>query len=974
VTPAVRCDDLHPFFDGELSQAQSDAFREHLAGCAKCQRELDEVIQLQGLSEELAAEQAAPKPSAATKVVDFQEARKRRRPLAWATGGIAVLAAAAAVVLAVRPSGDGDLYGLGASRPLEARLTHQGAREHRTYDVKRSASGGTGAQIPLAGLARLEERGDQHGLATGYLLRGEREQAAQALAKAGASPDVRSDLAVVALQKGAADEALLLLDSVLEERPGHPQATWNRGLALRELGLPLAAAEAFEQVVKLREPGWAQEAADRANALSGEARRAEASWKAAFGAGTALVSRGEPVPAELLRSHPGLLRGFFYDALRTATSAERVRQLRPVAEALDASFGGQYLTTLLEREARDDFARRAPLSQQYAQLIGSKLDAPAVGALLSTTQKAGFPLLRLGVLYRTRNVAQHLAEYQALAGELGDPWFTGLAQFEAGKAESARRPLEAERQLRKALQFAQAHQLQGLASVVELELSDVDIALYRVADAWGHALTAHRLARATQDDAALNAALYALAGAARLRRAVALSRAYLREALLRNPGNCAVEGFVRATLTNLAMVELDTAAVRRELDAEASCPDTAPLHTLGMRVDLARLEPREGDAARITKDAAALRASGKLADGELLVVDAFEGQMLIDHDGRGAALLQRTIAAADKHPGDVDAAKARGHAYVGLQLDAARRGSWAEVFPLLAAEAAVPARQRCALGLFIADGRTGVAVLSSSGQASGQYDSARRLPMMRWEPRVEGPLLEALAGCEVVDVLARAPVQGRTDVLPPQVAWRYLLHGGARPAPAAQQRLVIDDVEAPPSLGLPRLTPGPLTAAGTSAIDLRGASATPSRALAAMRSATEIEIHAHGLSDLSVSDEALLVLSPDADGSYALSARDVRAARLEGAPLVTLAACRGAQSGTALHTPVSLPAAFIAAGARGVFAAQSDVQDSQARPFFEGVQARMREGKAPAVALRDERMAWMGRPGAAWAQAVLLFE
>ena len=34
----------------------------------------------------------------------------------------------------------------------------------------------------------------------------------------------------------------------------------------------------------------------------------------------------------------------------------------------------------------------------------------------------------------------------------------------------------------------------------------------------------------------------------------------------------------------------------------------------------------------------------------------------------------------------------------------------------------------------------------------------------------------------------------------------------------------------------------------------------------------------------------------------------------------------------------------------------------------------MKQGASAAVALRDQRLAWSGRPGADWARTVLLFE
>src|SRR5436190_2126936 len=100
---------------------------------------------------------------------------------------------------------------------------------------------GAGAKSRAGAGEAAPAGGDLQGLATGQLLRCEREQASRSLARAPRSPDVDSDRAAAALQSGAADEALLLLDPVLSANPSHPQALWNRALALRELGLPLAA-------------------------------------------------------------------------------------------------------------------------------------------------------------------------------------------------------------------------------------------------------------------------------------------------------------------------------------------------------------------------------------------------------------------------------------------------------------------------------------------------------------------------------------------------------------------------------------------------------------------------------------------------------------------------------------------------------------------------------------------------------------
>ena len=41
------CDKVDLFADGELSVAEADEFRDHLAGCERCQAELHDIQQLQ---------------------------------------------------------------------------------------------------------------------------------------------------------------------------------------------------------------------------------------------------------------------------------------------------------------------------------------------------------------------------------------------------------------------------------------------------------------------------------------------------------------------------------------------------------------------------------------------------------------------------------------------------------------------------------------------------------------------------------------------------------------------------------------------------------------------------------------------------------------------------------------------------------------------------------------------------------------
>jgi CHAT domain-containing protein len=180
-------------------------------------------------------------------------------------------------------------------------------------------------------------------------------------------------------------------------------------------------------------------------------------------------------------------------------------------------------------------------------------------------------------------------------------------------------------------------------------------------------------------------------------------------------------------------------------------------------------------------------------------------------------------------------------------------------------------------------------------------------------------------------------------------------------------------VTAPKALELPSLNAWDgATEEGTTL--LSGTEATPSRMLEAMESATEVEVHAHGLVNPNLSEASLLVLSPEEGGRYALTAGEVQSRRLREHPLVLLAACKAAHGAPWMHERFSLPVAFIEAGARTVLAATVDVPDAQAGAFFNAVRERIRSGVNAAVAVRDVRMEWMTRDPESWVHAVLVFD
>ena len=144
---------------------------------------------------------------------------------------------------------------------------------------------------------------------------------------------------------------------------------------------------------------------------------------------------------------------------------------------------------------------------------------------------------------------------------------------------------------------------------------------------------------------------------------------------------------------------------------------------------------------------------------------------------------------------------------------------------------------------------------------------------------------------------------------------------------------------------------------------------------AALVDAGFVELHAHGQIDAAVSDVAHLVLSPEPDGRYALTAAALRQRPLRGRPIVILAACRAGAPGAYSHVAWGLPTALVAAGARAVIASRDPIADADAGAFFDDVRVRIAAGSPPAVALRDARAGWrQAHPDAAWVGGLMVFQ
>ncbi|WP_224361543.1 CHAT domain-containing protein [Hyalangium versicolor] len=975
------CQRVHALVDGQLSPEEAQKVRLHLATCAACQEELDRLLQLKALAQD----HSSPEPVSPSAPADKRSRAFRPRWNRYArNGGLAVLATAmvSAALLLVLPRPDGPraelLWMMGApTRSIELRSSYPGADIWRPYETMRSEHSAPQAPAPLQEMAKLEEAGDMRGIAAVYLLRKDAESAAAYLARAGDSPDVETDRAGVDLLRGDVPEALRRLDGVLTRTPQHAQAMWNRALALAQLGLELAAAEQFEAVAVLNEPGWADEARRRAGELRDRSKREREGWQGALSAGAAMMAHTAVPSTDEVQRHPGVFRLYLYDALRTARTVEQVRALFSVAEALDALDGGTVLRDAVRQTEARDLNRRAPLAENYAHLARREPVPGGVPAFLDRLRAAREEDLLLGALLHAKAVAAHLEEYERLATTTRDPWFLLLSEHEHAKALVERGELlQAEQRLLSAVKLCEKSPVAYRCAQVERELATLYLQLHRPAEAAQHAQASWQWARKDKAWSLEIQALLELAQSSRFRRQHSLAHAYLQEVLAREPKDCELRNFVFANSASAHLNALEIEAARQDMNTALQCPGALTSNGALVLAELARMHPAPQDAERLTQGLSALRRSGRMEAGQLALLTHIEGRFLIEQDrAAGETLLHRAISEARQLPHwNVAARKARAYSYTSLMLAAGKAQEFDRALELVSEEFGGPLPERCVLSATVDDERTLLLARGQDGQLRGHYDASRTQPLESVEGLIPEEMLRPLRACERVVVVARPPLHGRAGLLPPEIAWSYFLPHPSPTAPTAlpPRRLVVADVEPPPALSLAPL--GVWGAPPPGGILLSGAAATPSHVIEAMTRATEVEIHAHGLINPDVSDASLLVLAPESDGRYALTAGEVRARHLEGAPLVILAACRAAYTGPAPHEPFSLPVAFLEAGARAVLAATVDVPDAQAARFFEAVRARIQSGQPVALALRDERVEWLKRGGSEWVRAVLAFE
>jgi hypothetical protein len=976
--------EIEAFVAGELDGDAADRVRAAMVRDPRVAAEVEEILQLRAAVVD--AEPAAARGGARD---ELAARRKRRRPvLVVAT----VAAAAAAVVIAwvvLRPPGKStrpaavavaeEVRGaLAARRGFEPRLSWAAIDGHRPYDAPRAAGPAVREGLPLELLARVEKLGDPSALVAAQLATGNLDQAARVLDAAPESPALASDRAALDLFRGEPELALVHVAAALAKQPDNVQARWNRALALAQLGLDRSAAAELDAIAALGEPGWADEARARAEGLRGQRRRSDDASAAASAAGDALVAGGAP-PLDLVGPFPDRMRLYFYDAVRTASTAERIAALRPMANALDTAFGETTLAALLDRVAASNLGRRAPLAARYAE-IRAKRDAAGAAQLATAAERAGAHDIAIGALLFTglgRVDPSLLDRYRALAARTIDPWFELAAiEQEANAAVLAYDRSRAESLLAPALERCRPTKLVLRCDRIGRLLVDSYIALHRYAAAHEHLGTLLRSARATNNPVVEHELLKWSADLATWRDDVTTSwqpvaDAYLAEWALGETDTCAADRLVRETRAQALINRHRNTEARAVFAGEPTCP-AAPTteQQLSRLFVLAHLTAEDPALlAPLRRDLATLRASPELSEPRRVLVDHVEGRALLASDPAAARdFLKRAVSAPDRSPG---VAQARTYSYAALIDEAAARGAWSETADLFAQELGTERAAPCTVGASVDREETYVAV-RADGAALGSRAPVTRLGATA----VPAPVLAALDGCAHVTVVARGSYHGRPRLLPADRSWSFRSArrsaGAAVTADRAGPTLIVTGAQPPARLELAALVPlaGDLGAATV----IEGAGATPDRVLAGLLDASYAELHAHGLLGAEGSDASYLVLSPDAAGRYALTADAVAGAGLRRHPVVVLAACHAAVTGTAHHGPGGLADAFIAAGASAVIASPEPIADADAGTFFAGLRSRIAAGIPPSQALRDEREAWTDPRARSWIDALVVFE
>jgi hypothetical protein len=345
---------------------------------------------------------------------------------------------------------------------------------------------------------------------------------------AGGGKKTRSSDESWPVESGRTDQALDEIDRALAAAPRDPGALWNRALALRQLDLPRAAAEAFDRVAARGEPGRYEEARACAQELRAATATRDQAWQQADAAGQAMMDGTAP-PLSSLRTFPGLMRHYLYWAVRAAETKGQLLPLLPAARELDRIDGDNRLTTLVEATAASDLRKHAPEARAHRAMQKGTGEHKSEEELREWARV----MRNFNIDLRARVAARH------------DPWDEALlalsdAKSAAGRGDDA----GAEGPLSRAIDACKPAHVDYVCAQLELQLARVEVKL-------GQADAAHASARAQAAQAlALDGLargraagldgrmelflLHAAAEAARLRHADGMARAYDDEANVLN--------------------------------------------------------------------------------------------------------------------------------------------------------------------------------------------------------------------------------------------------------------------------------------------------------------------------------------------------------------------------------------------------------------------------------------------------------
>lgn len=959
-------DMLH--IDGEA------AFLDHLPVCAECQAELHADVQLRELEDavrEAVLAATRVKPAEHNEVGTSRSVPRRRDGRAWRRAVATAIAAAAVLALLITQPVPPEVrkpvaFGLQSHRTIEIRLSHHSASKYRPYGIMRSGAI-PGEPIAPAVIADLDRAGDCHGVATAYVLSGEWIRADEHYRRCTASPDLDADRAGLAVLRGDLDAALELADRALDTAPDHTVALWNRALALRALGLELSAATAFDRVAALeQDTGWAQEARALNRATLAEIERMHTAYSDVERVGLEMVRGGPPIPVALARQVPARSRVMLQDAIRTATTADRLDELAPLAAALERGVGTGLARYL--KQARAALSpERATASAGYQAIVArsNAIDDHAWKSWLAVATRARADDLILGARILTGRLDGAVSAEQ-LAAATGDPWFERAVELARVRAALGAGRIEEGAARLTALQ---AHCPPGTVSYrcldLAVEMSRLALSRHQPPEAKRHALAAIAMARQLGEWPQRSQALTIAGDAERFGGNFVAARAYYEESA-HSRDAC---GKRNAAFTMAEMLFQDHQIARAYALAAAAPTCDVPPSVVELKT-LVRLV-RAGHAVL---DRAAMAAAMERARGapesanDDAYLDYLTAWAVLDDDYRAR---ERLSHAAERALGSEGAMREKTLLEINSALfaDAGRRTAWNEALTVIARAHGVPPPPRCALAFAADDFRFAVIAVGPDGALHGRYepDLVRLAEWMTPES-----IRRYLADCGDVAVLALSPWLGIGPVLEAQTPWHYVLGPTIPPTPGRRRHVVIANPITPSSAGLAPLAPRTWPGSGGPDELITGAAATPERTLDAILDATLIEIHSH-TTWLDRLDAPVLALSPGSEG-WSLGAAKIRTIRLTNAPVVVLADCAGGAAARYEHEAWGLPLAFRTAGARAVIASLSVIPDRDATAFVDALVAELARGTAPAAAVARLRAEKMRGDPTSWMRNVVVFQ